>query len=82
MSGAPRVLRSEAIPFPTQVDPAHLGLAVVTAGAVSAARVLLLGQWDEFKAATDASNRQVIPSIQRVDADIALVGNNSKCIRQ
>lgn len=47
---------------------------LATAGAVTGARMLLLGVWDDFRAATNTANSQVLLPLDGSAADIGLVG--------
>ena len=52
---------------PQHLDAAHVGIAVVCAALVTAARMQLLQRWPAFAEATDRSNSQVLPQLEALD---------------
>ena len=58
-----------------EISLKSIGATLTTAGAVTGARVLLLNVWDDFRAATDTANGQVLLPLDGSVADIALVGS-------
>ena len=64
-----------AWPSPSSLlpTPLHLGLAMATAGAITAARAALLAVSSDFKTATDASNAQVLLPLAPSALDTAIV---------
>lgn len=56
------------------LSPGTLGATFAMAGAVTGARFLLLGFWDDFRTSTDVANTQVLVPLKGNAADIAIVG--------
>ena len=64
----------EAAALVGDLNAETLVVTLATAGAVTGARFLLLGAWDDFRAATDTANEQVLVPLRGNAADIAIVG--------